>query len=63
MPKARYTPCKKVCTMDDYGYCLGCQRTEEEIATWRYRTEEEQLNGIEILRDRAIARCDGHYNT
>ena len=47
--------------MDDYGYCLGCQRTEEEITTWKHRTEEEQLDGIEILRDRAIARCDGHY--
>ena len=61
MPKAKYTPCIKVCTMDEYGYCLGCQRTEEERSTWRDRTEEEQLAGIEVLRDRRIARADGHY--
>jgi len=61
MSKAKYTPCIKVCTMDEYGYCLGCQRTEEEVSTWRNRTEEEQLAGIEILRDRRIARADGHY--
>ena len=47
--------------MDEYGYCLGCQRTEEEVSTWRDRTEEQQLAGIEVLRDRRIARADGHY--
>ena len=61
MPKAKYSPCIKVCTMDEYGYSLGCQRTEEEVATWRHRTEEQQLAGIEVLRDRRIARADGHY--
>ena len=61
MPKAKYTPCIKVCTMDEYGYCLGCQRTAEEVSTWRNRTEEQQLAGIEMLRDRKIARADGHY--
>ena len=49
MPKAKYSPCIKVCTYDDQGYCLGCQRTEEEVSTWRDRTEEEQLSGIEML--------------
>ena len=62
MPKAKYSPCIKVCTYDEYGYCLGCQRTEEEVATWRDRTEEQQLAGIEVLRDRRIARANGHYN-
>ena len=61
MPKAKYTPCIKVCTMDEYGYCLGCQRTAEEVYTWRNRKEEQQLAGIEVLRDRRIARADGHY--
>ena len=58
MPKAKYTPCIKVCTYDDEGYCLGCQRTEEEVSTWRNRTEEEQLAGIEMLRDRRIWRAN-----
>ena len=57
MPKAKYSPCIKVCTYDDEGYCLGCQRTEEEVSTWRHRTEEQQLSGIEMLRDRSIWRA------
>ena len=54
MPKAKYSPCIKVCTYDDEGYCLGCQRTAEEVETWRDRTEEEQLWGIEVLRERKL---------
>ena len=56
MPKAKYSPCIKVCTYDDEGYCLGCQRTAEEVETWRGRTEEEQLWGIEVLRERKLWR-------
>ena len=56
MPKAKYSPCIKVCTYDDEGYCLGCQRTAEEVETWRERTEEEQLWGIEVLRERKLWR-------
>ena len=56
MPKAKYSPCIKVCTYDDEGYCLGCQRTAEEVETWRDRTEEEQLWGIEVLRERKLWR-------
>ena len=56
MPKAKYSPCIKVCTYDDEGYCLGCQRTAEEVKTWRDRTEEEQLWGIEVLRERKLWR-------
>ncbi len=41
---------------DDEGYCLGCQRTAEEVETWRDRTEEEQLWGIEVLRERKLWR-------
>ena len=56
MSKAKYSPCIKVCTYDDEGYCLGCQRTAEEVETWRDRTEEEQLWGIEVLRERKLWR-------
>ena len=56
MPKAKYSPCINVCTYDDEGYCLGCQRTAEEVETWRDRTEEEQLWGIEVLRERKLWR-------
>ena len=56
MPKAKYSPCIKVCTYDDEGYCLGCQRTEEEESGWRNRTEEQQLAGIEMLQERKRRR-------
>ena len=36
MPKAKYSPCIKVCTYDEHGYCLGCQRTDEEVSSWPY---------------------------
>jgi len=57
MPKAKYSPCIKVCTYDEHGYCLGCSRTKEEIQEWRHRTEEEQLAGIEMLRERRLWRA------
>ena len=57
MAKAKYSPCIKICTYDDQGYCLGCQRTSEEVAGWRDRTEEQQLAGIEALRERRIWRA------
>ena len=56
MPKAKYSPCIKVCTYDEQGYCLGGSRKKEEIQEWRHRTEEEQLAGIEMLRERKLWR-------
>ena len=61
MAKAKYSPCIKICTYDGDGHCLGCQRTSEEVAGWRDRTEEEQLAGIELLRDRRLWRAAGIY--
>lgn len=30
-----HSPCNNVCKMDpETGWCLGCQRTIQEIATW-----------------------------
>jgi predicted Fe-S protein YdhL (DUF1289 family) len=57
MPKAKHSPCIKVCTHDDEGYCLGCGRTVEEVKGWRHLTEEEQLDGIEMLRERQFERA------
>lgn len=58
MPKAKYSPCIKVCTHDDEGYCLGCGRTVEEVKGWRHLTEDEQLDGIEMLRERQFERSE-----
>lgn len=57
MPKAKYSPCIKVCVHDDEGYCQGCGRTREEVAGWRHLTEDEQLDGIEMLRERQFERA------
>jgi len=35
---------------------LGCGRTAEEIRGWRDLTEDEQLDGIEMLRERQFER-------
>jgi|TARA_B110000091_G_C13452599_1_gene324713 predicted Fe-S protein YdhL (DUF1289 family) len=56
MPKAKYSPCIKVCEHDDDGYCIGCQRTEEEVKGWRNRTEKEQLSGMKMLKERRVKR-------
>jgi predicted Fe-S protein YdhL (DUF1289 family) len=58
MAKAKYSPCIKICTMNEdlpVPYCLGCYRTDEEIRGWRDRTEEEQLAGITMLKQRQMA--------
>jgi hypothetical protein len=52
MAKAKYTPCIKVCTHNKDGYCIGCGRTQEEVRTWKFRSEEEQLEGIKMLKER-----------
>jgi len=54
MPKAKYSPCIKVCQQGANGYCLGCYRTPEEVRGWRHLSEDEQLDGIEMLRERGI---------
>ena len=58
MPKAKHSPCISVCEYDEQGYCLGCQRTEEEVRGWRDRTEQQQLDGIEMLKERMIDDMD-----
>jgi uncharacterized protein len=56
MPKAKHSPCIKWCTYDDEGYCLGCSRTANEVQGWRDRTEEQQLAGIKMLKERIYSR-------
>ena len=37
------TPCVSLCKLED-GKCLGCDRTRDEIASWRKYTDEERLD-------------------
>jgi hypothetical protein len=37
------SPCIGVCRMDEAtGWCIGCQRTLEEIACWTVLTDDEK---------------------
>lgn len=40
---APLTPCIGICKLDDRGYCLGCQRTGDEIARWRGMNDSERM--------------------
>ncbi|HUE11883.1 MAG TPA: DUF1289 domain-containing protein, partial [Steroidobacteraceae bacterium] len=36
------SPCVNICALDAYGYCVGCYRTIEEIASWGSLTAAQQ---------------------
>jgi predicted Fe-S protein YdhL (DUF1289 family) len=37
------SPCVKVCKLDvDTGYCLGCFRTRDEVASWITMNDDEK---------------------
>jgi predicted Fe-S protein YdhL (DUF1289 family) len=47
------SPCILVCSIDDAtGFCFGCGRTREEIASWMTATEAERIRIVEQLPDR-----------
>ena len=47
------TPCIGVCRLDERGYCVGCQRTGDEIAGWRDMSDAQRLFVIhEVLPKR-----------
>ncbi len=43
------SPCILICTLDDNGVCLGCQRTLAEISSWSLMTVDEQWQLIDDL--------------
>ena len=47
------SPCINVCVTDpDTDLCYGCSRTSKEIKEWSKYNDEEQLQVIEISRNR-----------
>ena len=47
------SPCISVCQIDvATGYCLGCLRTRDEIATWGALDNSERRRVLERLRER-----------
>ena len=51
--KKMQSPCEKICVMEN-GYCLGCNRTQEEIANWINYTDDERERIMEELFDREV---------
>jgi len=47
------TPCVKLCVVDpDSGYCIGCGRSQSEIAGWLAMTSAERRDVMAGLEDR-----------
>ena len=50
------SPCVKVCVIQrETGYCIGCQRTADEIGRWSRITPEERRQIMSQLAHRANA--------
>ena len=43
------TPCIGICRLDPRGYCVGCQRTGDEIARWRGMSDAERLHVMDVI--------------
>ncbi|RDD79905.1 DUF1289 domain-containing protein [Dyella tabacisoli] len=49
------TPCIGICRLDPRGYCIGCQRSGDEIARWRSMSDAERLHYMrDVLPARSI---------
>jgi predicted Fe-S protein YdhL (DUF1289 family) len=46
------SPCVRVCTVDEKGYCQGCMRKREERFNWLSYTSAQQLHIIKLCRQR-----------
>ncbi len=54
------SPCIGVCRLDaDSGFCEGCLRTVEEIATWTGLAPAEKMDVLKRLKERRRARDPG----
>lgn len=46
------SPCVRVCTVDERGYCQGCMRNRQERFDWLNMTPAQQLHVIKLCRQR-----------
>lgn len=46
------SPCVRVCTVDEKGYCQGCMRKRDERFNWLNFTTAQQLHIIKLCRQR-----------
>ncbi|HEY7748210.1 MAG TPA: DUF1289 domain-containing protein [Aestuariivirgaceae bacterium] len=53
------SPCIKVCVLDPgSGFCIGCGRTREEIASWLDLNAEERRHVMGVLPGRISSLTD-----
>jgi predicted Fe-S protein YdhL (DUF1289 family) len=43
------TPCIGLCRLDARGYCEGCQRSGDEIGSWRSMSDAERLHVMRVI--------------
>jgi predicted Fe-S protein YdhL (DUF1289 family) len=53
------SPCISVCSLDAGGYCSGCLRTRDEIASWMQLSSVEQWELLRTLDERRASRVPG----
>lgn len=62
-PRAVASPCNSVCRMDPAsGFCEGCLRTIDEIASWGTMTDERRRAVLDELQRRRAARREALSN-
>lgn len=54
------SPCEDICKLDEFGICVGCYRSAEEIKKWRSYTDEEKLQVIENCKIRRNNENDNY---
>ncbi|MBM4192242.1 MAG: DUF1289 domain-containing protein [Gammaproteobacteria bacterium] len=54
------SPCISVCALDHSGYCSGCFRTRDEIASWIRMSAGQQWDLLRELNRRRLARLSQH---
>jgi predicted Fe-S protein YdhL (DUF1289 family) len=51
------SPCINICCTDEItGYCKGCFRTLDEIASWPYLSDNEKRDILTLLSERKAPR-------
>jgi predicted Fe-S protein YdhL (DUF1289 family) len=47
------SPCISVCALDDDGICIGCWRTDDEIASWIDLDNDRRREVVRLAQQRA----------
>jgi predicted Fe-S protein YdhL (DUF1289 family) len=48
------SPCNRLCTLNDNGYCIGCKRSMQEITAWSTMSPAQQRGVITLLKARQL---------